>query len=230
MPQLSVVIPAADEEAFLADAIASVRFQRGVDVEVVVVVNGSGDRTLEIARALADRVVHREARLGYSAARNLGARVAKAPVLAFLDADSRMGPAAAERIVRFGAERTFGTVMGRPDPARLRYRTFFLLKNTWHRLGLYHGVLGGLMFCQAGLFRELGGFDVRKEVDELYDFSLRARGAGGRYALIQDRHATTSMRRFERNGMWTTFLFWIHLRFPWLVPWAEVREEGYRLS
>ncbi len=48
---VSVVMPAFDEEAFIAEALASALSQSYRPVEVIVVYYGSGDRTAEIARA-----------------------------------------------------------------------------------------------------------------------------------------------------------------------------------
>ena len=57
--QLSVVMPAHDEEAYLIDAVRAVVSglrERGGTFEVVVVENGSTDATPEVARALADEL------------------------------------------------------------------------------------------------------------------------------------------------------------------------------
>jgi membrane protein DedA with SNARE-associated domain len=209
--RVSVVIPAYNEQAFLEAAIRSVR-QQPVKAEVIVVENGSTDGTAEIARRLADGVAQTEAPLGYSRARNLGAAIAHGEILVFLDADSRMGPDALRWILAKVAPETFGTVLGRPDPPHLRYRLFFLAKNLWHRLGLYHGVLGGLLFCDAQLFRQLGGFDEKLVFDELHEFSARARRSGATYRLASRVWSATSMRRFEREGLWSSLKFWIRVR------------------
>jgi glycosyltransferase involved in cell wall biosynthesis len=209
---VSVVIPAFNERAWLGACIRSVRMQ-GVAAEIVVVENGSTDGTAAIAHLRADRVVRTERPAGYSRARNLGAAVARGDLLVFLDADSRAEAGALETLLSEARPETFGTVLGRPDPPRLRYRLFFLLKNLGHRLGLYRGVLGGLLYCDAGLFRRIGGFDEGLTIDELHDFSRRARRAGGRYRLVAKAWASTSMRRFERVGLWSSFLFWARVRF-----------------
>lgn len=209
--RVSVVIPAYNEQAYLEAAIRSVRDQ-SVPAEVIVVENGSTDATATIAQRLADAVVQTEAPLGYSRARNLGAALAHGEVLVFLDADSRMGPGTLRAILSKAAPMAFGTVLGRPDPLRLRYRLFYLAKNIGHVLGFYRGVLGGLLFCDAELFRKIGGFDERLVFDELHDISRRARHAGARYRIAVRAWSATSMRRFEREGLWSSFLFWVRVR------------------
>jgi glycosyltransferase involved in cell wall biosynthesis len=209
-PSVSVVIPARNEQGYLEEAIRSVRRQ-WIPAEVVVVANGCTDGTAAIANRMAERVVEHAEALGFSRSRNLGAAAAGGEWLVFLDADSRMGPGALEAILSRARPGDFGTVLGRPDRWALGYWFFF--KNLWHRLGLYKGALGGLLFCDAELYRRVGGFDEGLGIDEIHVFSQRARASGGRYVLVTDAYAVTSMRRFAATGVWRSFWFWCCLRF-----------------
>jgi glycosyltransferase involved in cell wall biosynthesis len=84
VPRISVVIPALDEEAAIE---AVVRHIPALVHEVVVVDNGSTDRTAERARSAGATVV-REPRRGYGRACLAGLRMtADADVIVFLDAD-----------------------------------------------------------------------------------------------------------------------------------------------
>lgn len=86
--RVSVVIPAFNAEATIAEAIASVTAQQHKAVEVVVVDDGSTDLTLERARAASNSIIAiRQDNLGPAAARNSGLRAASGEVVAFLDAD-----------------------------------------------------------------------------------------------------------------------------------------------
>ncbi len=208
---VSVVIPACNEEAYLEAALRSVRRQR-FPAEVIVVENGSSDGTAAIALRLADRVVRSPKPLGYSRARNLGAARAEGELLVFLDADSRMAADALDEIRARAAPGCFGTVLGRPDRAEWRYRIFFALKNSWQRIGLYRGVLGGLLFSDAQLFRRVGGFDEAREIDELRAFVRAAGNAGGRYSIVEGTSSVTSMRRFQSVGLARSLWFWLRLR------------------
>jgi glycosyltransferase involved in cell wall biosynthesis len=88
---VSVVIAVHDGERFLRDAIDSVLSQTGVELELVVVDDGSTDATGSIVREAAHdpRVtgVHLPARQGVSGARNHGIAHTRGPLVAFLDAD-----------------------------------------------------------------------------------------------------------------------------------------------
>ncbi len=89
--QVSVVIPSYNYDAFIANALDSVLGQQGVDVDVVVVDDGSTDNTLDILRAYEGKIrLFRQANGGVSAARNLGIEKAQYDLIAFLDADDWM--------------------------------------------------------------------------------------------------------------------------------------------
>jgi glycosyltransferase involved in cell wall biosynthesis len=85
---VSVVIPARDAEAYIAEAIESALSQEPPPLEVVVVDDGSGDRTATIAEGYGDAVrVYRQEPAGPAAARNRGLAETHAGLVAFLDAD-----------------------------------------------------------------------------------------------------------------------------------------------
>jgi glycosyltransferase involved in cell wall biosynthesis len=83
-PRICVVIPAVDEEAAIGRVVAEIPTSVA---EVIVVDNGSRDRTAAIARSLGARVVP-EPRRGYGQACLTGiAAAGRADVIAFLDGD-----------------------------------------------------------------------------------------------------------------------------------------------
>jgi len=88
MPRVSVVIPAYNAEAFIAEAIESVLEQTFRDFELIVVNDGSTDSTGEIIERYSERVrcIHQQNR-GPSEARNRGIRETDSEFVAFLDAD-----------------------------------------------------------------------------------------------------------------------------------------------
>lgn len=89
-PAISVIIPARDAAGTLALTLGALSRQRlDVPFEVVVVDNGSGDETAELAQRhpLAPRVVRRRRGEGPGAARNDGVAVSRGPALAFVDSD-----------------------------------------------------------------------------------------------------------------------------------------------
>lgn len=83
---ISVIIPAYNAERFIALTLESIQAQTLSPAEVIVVDDGSADRTFEIARDYGVRII-RQSNMGLSAARNAGIRAATQPWIAFLDAD-----------------------------------------------------------------------------------------------------------------------------------------------
>ena len=100
-PELSIVIPALDEEDNLAPLVEQVRqvvIDAGVDAELIIVDDGSTDGTLAKLLVLAEqypwlRPLHRARPLGQSAALHAGIQAARGRYVAMLDADLQNDPA-----------------------------------------------------------------------------------------------------------------------------------------
>ena len=94
-PLLSAIICTHNRDRYLGAAIDSLLAQEFDDFEVLVVDNGSRDRTREVVE---QRLPHPKLQyiwepvLGLSVARNTGAQNARAPVLAYLDDDAEASP------------------------------------------------------------------------------------------------------------------------------------------
>jgi glycosyltransferase involved in cell wall biosynthesis len=87
-PVVSVVVPTRDRADYLEVTLASLRGQDLEEpYELVVVGDGSRDRTPEVAEGAAARFVRHEAPRGLNAARNSGLRTAGAELVAFVDDD-----------------------------------------------------------------------------------------------------------------------------------------------
>ncbi|HZV00594.1 MAG TPA: glycosyltransferase family A protein, partial [Planctomycetota bacterium] len=94
MPATSVLLPARDAEATLGEALGSVLAQTDRDLEVIIIDDGSRDRTREVALAAKDprvRVVEGPGR-GIVAALELARREARGRYLLRMDADDRSHP------------------------------------------------------------------------------------------------------------------------------------------
>jgi len=95
---ISVVVPVYNEERCLPACLASLRAQDAGDLEILVVDDGSVDRSVAIAEAAGVRVLRQDHR-GPGAARNRGAREARGGVLVFADADMVLAPDYVSRLV-----------------------------------------------------------------------------------------------------------------------------------
>ncbi|PFG44051.1 CDP-glycerol glycerophosphotransferase [Isoptericola jiangsuensis] len=101
---VSVVVPVYNVEEYLAECLESILSQTHRRLEVVVVDDGSPDRSIDVARRFADqdnrvRIV-RQANAGLGAARNTGARHARGQMICFVDSDDTIPPTSIETMLR----------------------------------------------------------------------------------------------------------------------------------
>ena len=102
----SVIIPTYNTERFISDAVQSVFEQTEPNIEIIVVDDGSTDRTLERLQAFESQcpddwhrlIIVNQPNKGAAAARNSGIRAARAPYLGFLDADDLWHPTMVETL------------------------------------------------------------------------------------------------------------------------------------
>jgi rSAM/selenodomain-associated transferase 2 len=208
--KLSVIVPALDEEQALPAALAAAAPLRSRGHELIVVDGGSLDRTLELARAAADRVL--SAPRGRARQMNAGAERAGGDVLLFLHADTLL-PADADRCIAGALGR--GHDWGRFD-VRIAGASPLLAVVAWlmNARSRATGIATGdqAMFVRRDAFRRVGGFP---EVELMEDIALsRALRRVSAPACLRER-VTTSGRRWERRGVLrtVTLMWWLRLRF-----------------
>jgi hypothetical protein len=93
-PRVSVVVPFYDMERYLAQTIRSVLQQSYTSFELLLIDDGSQDRSVAICQSFSDpRIrVFRQSNQGPAAARNLGIRQSRGELIAFLDGDDLWHP------------------------------------------------------------------------------------------------------------------------------------------
>jgi len=97
MTKFSVLIPVNNREKLIGQTIDSVLAQTYSKYELIVIDDGSTDRTSEVIASYANRLTHLDqSNQGPEVARNAGAVVATGEYLAFLDSDDVMFPWALE--------------------------------------------------------------------------------------------------------------------------------------
>ncbi len=90
---ISVIMPAYNAADYLAESIDSVLSQEGVDVELIVVDDGSIDATPSIAQSYGEKLIFRSiAHVGLDATRNVAIKMATGKYLAFCDSDDLYVP------------------------------------------------------------------------------------------------------------------------------------------
>src|SRR5699024_2346090 len=102
-PFFTVVMPAYGVEKYLKKAVDSIRAQSFGDWELIIVEDGSPDRTGELAEKLVKKdprihAVHHERNQGLSAARNTGISHGKGKYIWFMDPDDYVDPCLLEEL------------------------------------------------------------------------------------------------------------------------------------
>ncbi len=118
----SVLIPARNEEANISEALHSILRSEAIDLEIIVLDDGSTDRTAEIVRSIADPRVRLETALplpagwcGKNFACHQLAALARHPLLVFMDADVRVSrPDSLARLMEFVGQSGAALVSGVP--------------------------------------------------------------------------------------------------------------------
>ncbi len=186
-PEISIVIAAHEAEATIRETLESVFLQEGVGFEVIVVDDGSRDRTGTIARALRDArlSVMTTANHGVSRARNTGLWLARAPLVLFLDADDLLLPGALsamvramdadpERVACLAGFRKFVGSWREPRSAALERLSRVPETDTLkHLIGKNFIVNGGTLCVRSRVAREVGGYDASLKLGEDWEFWCR---------------------------------------------------------
>ena len=205
----SVLIPARNEEANISAALHSILHSGGVDLEVIVLDDGSTDRTAEIVREIArtDARVRLETALplpagwcGKNFACHQLAALASHPLLVFMDADVRMSRAdSLARLATFVEQSGAALVSGVP-----REETGSLIEKLV--IPLIHFVLLGFL----PLSRMRASTDPRfaAACGQILAIRRDAYGHTGGYSAVADRiHDAVALTRHLRAQGFATDLF-----------------------
>jgi len=195
-PLITAAIPVRNGEAYLAEAIESVLMQTRPCDQLIVVDNGSADRSAEIAAGFGAPVeVVSEPRPGIGAARNAALRAARGDYLAFLDADDLWEPdktalqlAAFETAPRL--QLVFGHVLQFVSPDLAAEEAEALRVPASSQPGQYIGA----MLARRDAIEAIGLWPEDVRVSDGLSFLLRARELGLEQAMLAE---TVTLRRIH---------------------------------
>jgi glycosyltransferase involved in cell wall biosynthesis len=184
-PPVSVLIPVYNGERFLGEAIDSVLGQDYERLEVIVLDDGSTDRSAEIAAARPVRLIQQQ-NGGLPSARNAALAAANGELIGFLDADDLWPPESLQRRAGYLLEHPeVDLVLGRADvliqPGTSPPPSF---SRAWLDEP-QHGLLQA-MLARRRAFELVGTFDGDFEVGNDADWLARAKDAGAQLAFIDD--------------------------------------------
>jgi len=211
---VSVIVPTYNRATLLLTALRSIAAQSFQDLELIVVDDGSTDRTRELVSALGNpkiRYFYQENR-GAAAARNLGIKRSRGEFVAFLDSDDCWLEAKLERQVDLlQTQRSPGCVTG-----------YFLHTLRGRRMAVVPSAeatsLRGILWkntlqpcttfaCRRSVFRQVGGFDETLRRGQDTDWLIRYRrtyeiGIVPEILAVFNHHLTRCGETMERSSLY----------------------------
>ena len=217
LPRVSVVIPAYRAEATIARTIDSLLAQEGVNLQIIVVIDGTFDRTTEIVESYSGHPVTIEEHAtnrGAAISRNDGLALVQTEFVMFLDADDFLeGPllaALAAAMMEEGADIGFGPMqifhqqLDRRDPKFVPdFRDSVDIFRRWHLEGVY--VSPCSVLWRTDFIRRIGGWDPEVTRNDDGELVMRAILLGGKFAVTGDgrgvyvKHSSQSLNNRTDN-------------------------------
>jgi len=215
-PAISVILPVYNGQDFLEESVGSVLAQDFVDWELLIIDDGSTDRTPELCASFSDDRIRclRKSNGGVSSARNYGLALVKADIVCFLDADDKYTTDTFRRffeafastqqpvVMAYGEGRVLLHAKGellKPATAATRYRPQGDVLEAF----LSHNPVTtpGCMAAKRQAVEAAGGFDESLDFGEDWEFYTRLVAQGpvtylpGKELVIYRQHGTSSARR-----------------------------------
>jgi glycosyltransferase involved in cell wall biosynthesis len=210
---ISLVIPTLNEEKNIKESLLSLREQTYKDFEIIIADGGSKDKTVEIARKYADKVVVYKGS-GISEAKNRGVREAKGEILVFTDADTKFENYWLERIAKHFEDKEVVAVGGPVKPLEDKFKHRFMFKLTTDyaarimKLFNFNAFIGSNCAYRKKQFLKVGGFDEKIKYLEDNELPNRVRKLG-KVVFDPSIFVYTSARRYEEGGyVKETLRFW----------------------
>jgi glycosyltransferase involved in cell wall biosynthesis len=224
----SVIIPAYNEEKTIGNTLESLREQSFRDFEIIVVNDGSRDRTAEIAKKAGAKVITQK-NAGPAAARNNGARAAKGEFVVFIDADCVADERWLEHMLKPFSDKEVAGVQGayKSNQKSLVARfTQLDIEDRYKRLDRKADQLDWIGSYSAAyrknIFIDLGGFDEDFPNASGEDPELSFKVSREGYKLVFKRNAIvyhfheTSLLKYLRTkfyrAYWRVLLYSKHTR------------------
>ena len=203
MDNISIVIPFYNAEEYFNEAYQSIKKQTLQPKEIIVVIDGCGQKAEDFLTSYEDIVlINLAENVGPAEARNIGVKKAKSQWIAFMDSDDKWKNNKLEKqlefltkhtdfaachtgIIVFNKEKTIATYIDKPFDLSVTD----LLKTS-------HVVPTSFIISKK-IFNEVGGFDAKLKCSEDHDFTLNLVSNGYRIGFLSD---TLAYLRREDHG------------------------------
>jgi cellulose synthase/poly-beta-1,6-N-acetylglucosamine synthase-like glycosyltransferase len=211
--KVAVIVPTYQEAKGIESFLSQFEKQTlpRADYEIIIVDGDSRDGTRELAARVADRVITQTSP-GIGGARNDGARIAEANLIATTDADCRLPPDWLEHIVQDFEDPEVVAVCGPDGPfdGGLKARFIYFFVRGIIRLAALAGLFGTGGTNSAfrrDAFLAVGGYRNLPHSDDV-DVGIRIKREG-RVVYDPRLYVELSVRRLEKNGYMRTLFLWL---------------------
>jgi len=192
--KVSVIINAYNEERDIGDCLDSLVGQGFDDFELIVVDDGSTDKTIDIVKSYSDKFdlkIHRTEHIGLQKARKKGIEISSGDILIIVDADEILEPDFLENMLRPFSDDEVGAVGGIlksfgkgwvTDAYGALSEIFYSMRTNGDEVDWIQG--GCSAFRKKGLM-ETGGLTTQ-DTSEDKDISWKLKDAGWKVVLSRD--------------------------------------------
>ena len=195
-PLISIIIPVYDGGYPFICCLLAISQTKFDNYELIVVDDGSTDRSAAIAQRFDVKLLQTSGREGPGAARNLAAKVAKGKYLCFIDADCEVAEdAIADLAQKLQLHPEIDALFGSYDDAPAATNFIAQYKNLMHHYVHQKGsedastFWSGFGVVKRELFLQLGGFDVarfpRPSIEDI-DLGYRLKQSGAKIHLAKE--------------------------------------------
>jgi len=214
LPSVTLIVSAFNEEKVIGEKIKnalSLDYPQEL-LEIVIVSDGSSDRTCEIALEFANKGIvlrHYEGRIGKTACLNRALPLAAGGIVVFSDANSTYEKSALRALLRPFQDSTVGFVTGwtryvsgegtAPNSLGLYSRIELITKELESRLGSCIGADGAIFAIRKELYLPLKDYDINDFVIPLSINLQGYRGVLQREAICFEKDAGSPKGEFHRQ-------------------------------
>lgn len=238
MVKFSIIIPTLNEEELLPNLLNQLTvsdLKKRFDFEIIISDGGSKDKTIEVAKKYADKIVFSEKKnpQNIASGRNIGTKSALGEVLIFINGDVTFhniydffefleSKFINSKYLAFTCD-----VWIHPSEEKLSDKIFHTIYNNYFFLLNYFGVGMGRGEChviKSHVFHQVGGYNELCAAGEDFELYKRIRKLGKIY-FSKKIFVYESPRRFRRFGYIRVSLSWILNSFSVIFKKRSIDKE-----
>ncbi len=183
LPLVSAIITSKNEGKNIGNCMFSIKRQTYSNIEVILVDNGSIDKTKEIARKYTNKIYSKGPER--SAQRNFGVKKASGEYILYLDADMILESNLISECVKQIQETSSDALY---IPEVVMGDSLFLTVRRFERSFYDATAIDCVRFIEKNAFIKVGGFDLDLTGPEDFDLDKKLKQAGYKFSLLKNSH------------------------------------------